>query len=514
MENFMVFDSNLIQKIAKNDPSLVVLNLSCRGIVDTQIESLCTALTNNTKVHSLLVNWNQLTDKGAYCIAELMRTNYYLERVELAGNPNITEACIQEIQLEFSDRFANKPGLRRLALNPYHGAKPVEEVFDLGPHEFITHFYNTKRPIVVRGAIKNTLAAKHWTPEYFTKVLKEKEAPLSVWSPDNCENNQFYSLKKVKLTLPQIMGLLADEATVNSLTGRVYLQNHPLDAFAEIREHIAPPAFCNQINLSKFAAHVWCGQNDTLTQLHFDELDNIFLQVYGEKSITLFPPADTPFLFQYRPDKDVWLKNVHRSRIPGTELLDNYAITHRHATPYHVHMRETDALFIPKHWWHEVRGLAKSSISVNYWFHTNADYLPEVEALFSNEWINYTVPKKKSVLSQVVKLLLQHNCPNYVFERMPFTLIQIAIRFNMIDVVQQLLSHPATELNRLPFYCSPLLLAIVFEEADILALLLKNQAIQASINQEFFGYGCTPLTLATEIGHLGIIKQLTACGAT
>ena len=97
---------------------------------------------------------------------------------------------------------------------------------------------------------------------------------------------------------------------------------------------------------------------------------------------------------------------------------------------------------------------------------------------------------------------------------MPFTLIQVAIRFNMIDVVEQLLSHPSTELIHTPFYCSPLLLAIVFEHQDILALLLKNKTIHASINKTFPGYGCTPLAIATEIGHLGIIKQLTACGAT
>jgi len=509
-----MLDSDLLKKIANNDPWQAVINVSCCEIDDVQIDYICNALTHNTNVHSLLVNWNRLTNKGAYQIAELLRTNHYLERVELAGNPAITEGCIQQLQLEFNDRFLNKQGLRRLALNPYHGARLVEEVFDLEPDVFITNFYHTKRPVVVRGAIKNTMAVKTWTPDYFTKVLQEKEVPLSLWSPADCINNQFYSLKKVKLTIQQMMTLFTDDATVNSLTGRVYLQNHPLNEFADIREHIAPPAFCNLINLTQFAPHLWCGQNDTLTQLHFDELDNIFLQIYGQKSITLFPPTDTRFLFQHKPDKHIWLRNVHRSRIPGTDLLDNYATMHRHATPYHVHMRETDALFIPKHWWHEVRGLSGPSISVNYWFHTHKDYLPEVENLFSSEWMSYGIPEKELIIIQVAKLLLQHNCPNYVFGRMPFTLIQVAIRFNMIDVVEQLLSHPKTELHLTPFYCSPLLLAIVFEHQEILALLLKNGSIHASINSEFAGYGCNPLTLATEIGHLGIIKQLKTCGAT
>ena len=508
-----MLDSNLIEKTASHHLNQAVFNLSCCDVDDAQIESICNALTNNTKVHSLLLNWNKLTDKGAYRIAELMRTNHYLERVELAGNPAITEACVQQIQSEFNDRFSNKRGLRRLALNPYHRARRVDEVSDLGPEEFIKNFYNTKQPIVVRGAIKNTIAAKTWNPEYFTKVLKEKKVPLSVWSPDDCLDNQFYSLKKVQSTIQQMMALFADDATLNSLTGRVYLQNYPLDAFPEIREQIAPPPFSSLINLTKFAPHLWCGQNDTLTQLHFDELDNIFLQVYGQKSITLFPPADTPFLFQYKPDKNIWLRNVHRSRIPGTDLLDNYAEIHRQATPYHVHMRETDALFIPKHWWHEVRGLSQSSISVNYWFHTNTDYLPEVENLFSSDWLSYPIAKKKSILIEVARLLFQHNCPNYVFERMPFTLIQVAIRFNMIEVVEQLLTHPSTELILTPFYCSPLLLAIVFEHQDILDILLKNRIIHASINKEFANYGCTPLTLATDIGHSCIIKLLKTHGA-
>lgn len=509
-----MLDSNLIDNSLTNNPNLAVINLSCCDVDDAQIDSICTALINNTQVHSLLVNWNKLTNKGAYRIAELMRTNHYLERVELAGNPAITEACIQELYVEFNDRFLNKQGLRRLAMNPYHGARPVEEVFDLDPEEFITNFYNTKLPIVVRGAIKDTVAAKSWTPDYFAKVLGEKEVPLSLWSPADYVNNQFYSLKKIKFTVQQIMALLIDDDTSNSLSGRFYVQNYPLDEFSEIRGEITPPAFCNLINLTKFPPHVWCGQNDTLTQLHFDELDNIFLQVYGQKSVTLFPPTDTRFLFQHKPDKTIWLRNAHRSCIPGTDVLDHYALLHRQATPYHVHMRETDALFIPKRWWHEVRGLSGPSISVNYWFHTNADYIPEVERLFSNEWMSHTIPEKKAIIFQVSSLLFQHNCPNYVFERMPFTLIQVAIRFNLIEVVRQLLSHPSTELINTPFYCCPLLLAIVFEHHDILALLLKNSIIRASINREFPGYGFTPLILAGEIGHPGIIKQLIACGAT
>ncbi len=509
-----MLDANLIETIKNNHPTQAVINLSCCDIGDAQIEPLCNALTHNTKVHSLLLNWNKLTDRGAYRVAELIRINPYLERVELAGNSALTERCIQEIQSEFNARFSNKQGLRRLALNPYHGARRVEEVFDLDPAAFITNFYNRKCPIVVRGAIKDTRAAKTWTPEYFSKVLGEKEVPLSIWSPGDNVSNQFYSLRKVKVTIQQMMALFIDDATPNVLTGRFYLQNHPLDAFADIREQITPPAFCDLIPLSKFAPHLWCGQNDTLTQLHFDELDNIFLQVYGQKSITLFPPTDTRFLFQHKPDKHIWLRNVHRSRIPGTDVLDDYASSHRKATPYHVHMRETDALFIPKHWWHEVRGLSGPAISVNYWFHTLADSLPEVNNLFSSEWMSYSIPEKKSILKKVLKLLLQHNCPNYVFESMPFTLIQVAIRFNMIDVVQQLLSHPDTELTLMPFYCSPLLLAIAFEQEEMLALLLKNSTIHALINEKFPGYAFTPLTLANETGHAGIIKQLIAGGAS
>jgi len=367
--------------------------------------------------------------------------------------------------------------------------------------------------IEVWGAIKDSIAAKTWSPGYFNQILGEKQVALSLWSPADYVNNQFYHLKKVKFTIQQIMDLFIDDETINSLSGRFYMQNHPLNEFESIRDHIAPPAFCDLINLTQFAPHLWCGQNDTLTQLHFDELDNIFLQVHGQKSVTLFHPDDTRFLFQYKPEKTIGLRNVHRSRIPGTDLLDHYASMHRHATPYHVHMRETDALFIPKHWWHEVRGLSGSSISVNYWFHTNADYLPDVESHFSSEWMSYSIPEKEALIFQVSTLLFQHNCPNYVFERMPFTLMQVAIRFNLIEVIEKLLLHPRTELCHAPFNCSPLFLAIVFEHQAILALLLKNRIIRGTINNEFPGYGCTPLALAVETGHSGIVKQLIECGA-
>lgn len=458
---------NLINALLNNDPNQIVVHLSCRKLKDSEVKSLCDALINNTHVHSLLLNWNQITDQGVVYLVALLRKNRYLQRVEIAGNSAISDICIQQLHTEFQARFSNQDGLRRLAMNPHRGARCVEEVDDLMPDEFIRRFYQAQRPVVVRGALKHATATEKWTPEYFRNLFGERKIMLSAWTVNGGANQ----LQHLHLTVNQIMALFDDPATINSLSRRLYIQKVSLSAFPELRNQLTSPAFADFIPLQQFTPNIWFGQNDTHTPLHFDEFDNLFFQIYGQKSITLFAPEDTPFLFQHQPNKTTGLMHVHRSRIPSTDVCDDFFPTYQQATPYHVHVREADVLFIPKRWWHEVRSLSSTSISVNHWFPVNSVALPEVDRLFSDAWMTFTEDEKKSSIFQALPWLLHYNQPNYVSEKMPFTLLQLAIRFDVSEVAERLIKHPLIDLARSPCYCHPLLLAKVFDRQDILAML-------------------------------------------
>lgn len=467
----MTLEKHFLDSLLKNAPEQKVVHLSCCKLKDSDIKLLCEALLHNTQVHSLLLNWNQITDQGAAYLLALLRRNHALERVELAGNLAISDACIQQFHTEFRARFSNKDGLRRLAINPHRRARLVEEVDDLSANDFMTQFYRAQHPVVVRGALKQSLVSQTWCPEYFCRLFGEKEITLSVWTTDDDANLRAGRLQHLRLKVAQIMALFDDPATIHSLSRRLYIQKISLDAFPELKYQLTPPAFTNLIPFHQFTPNIWFGQNDTHTPLHFDEFDNLFFQIYGQKSMTLFAPEDTPFLFQYPPDKTTGLMHVHRSRIPSTDVCDGFFPTYQQATPYHVHLFAGDVLFIPKRWWHEVRSLSSTSISVNHWFPASPVALPEVDQLFSDAWMAFTVDEKKASITQALSWLLHYNQPNYVSEKMPFTLLQLAIRFDVPDVVEKLIKHPDIDLENSPCYCHPALLARVFERQDILAML-------------------------------------------
>lgn len=505
---------DLIHRLSANDPNTTVVNLSCCHVNDEMILSICHAITHNTYVHSLLFNWNLLTDKGANHIAAILRSHPHIKRVELAGNPDISDECLRKLQIEFHERFANSKGLQRLAINPHRRSKPVLEAPNLNQTSFLADFYDKNQPVVVRNAITHTPAVQTWSPDYFGHLMKEKESVLSIIDMEEHSKHLPYTIKHIPLKMHALVSQLTANESINSLTKRLYVLKSNLDELPEIKDDITLPDFSQALNHMEHSAHLWIGQSDTHTSLHFDEYDNIFLQIYGEKSILLFPPKDSPFLNPCKPNKETGLRNIHRSHISCTDMLDHVNHPSNRTTPYHVHVQPGDALYIPKGWWHEVRGLSKPTISVNYWFLKQVEGNPYIDTLFSQKsWLKSSLTEKQNAINEASKRLIQINNPNYVSVKIPFTLLQIAIQFNLIEAVERLLEHEKTELKLAPYACTPLFLSIAFGHLNIMRLLLKNPNIACLINQPFEGYGYTPLTLAAEHGHLEILNELVRMGA-
>lgn len=117
---------------------------------------------------------------------------------------------------------------------------------------------------------------------------------------------------------------------------------------------------------------LFVGPAGTLGSAHYDQYDNVFLQVQGSKSIILFDPQcghrglyPFPVHHPYDMRARVDLERPDYDAFPRARELRGAGVV--------AELGPGDALFIPSHWWHHVEATAGDPdwcVSVNFWFDT------------------------------------------------------------------------------------------------------------------------------------------------
>ncbi|KAI9845762.1 MAG: hypothetical protein M1838_001549, partial [Thelocarpon superellum] len=130
-----------------------------------------------------------------------------------------------------------------------------------------------------------------------------------------------------------------------------------------------------------YDANLWIGRPPTYTPLHRDPNPNLFLQLAGHKVVRLFPPPLGTDIFA-RVQKKL---GRHGSPVfRGEEMMhgeERDLLEHEVWTSepsrlsgeidgcYEARLQQGDGLFIPKGWWHSVKGVGQGiNASVNWWF--------------------------------------------------------------------------------------------------------------------------------------------------
>ena len=160
----------------------------------------------------------------------------------------------------------------------------------------------------------------------------------------------------------------------------VYLAQNEL--FDGLMRDFTPPKFCTDGSIGRgnlYATKIWIGPYGTVSPLHYDPLDNVLLQFVGEKVVTLYPPVvkktmTTTTLLE-ETDVDYYYAGLGPSGQMNVSAVDverldfekypNFRLAPRGLK---VRLGEGDMLFIPKRWWHHVRGDSVWSMSLNCWW--------------------------------------------------------------------------------------------------------------------------------------------------
>jgi len=126
-----------------------------------------------------------------------------------------------------------------------------------------------------------------------------------------------------------------------------------------------------------YDSSIWLGLAPTYTPLHRDPNPNLFVQSAGKKLVRLCRPETGRAIFAKVQEK---IGGSASATMRGEEMMQGAEKRALEAEVWHddtasrsavweAELESGDAIFIPKGWWHSIKGVGDGMTgSVNWWF--------------------------------------------------------------------------------------------------------------------------------------------------
>ena len=219
----------------------------------------------------------------------------------------------------------------------------------LSKKEFKIHFLEKKQPVILEGEALHWKAYKKWSFDFFRNMGKDVSVDFKIG------NVMQYEPTKTQFSLQDFIHYMERD---NQNKEKIYLSVFELfKAFPKLESDIDTSLFRSKNIFWKLG---WIDPKGTVTGLHRDFMDNIFIQLRGRKHFYLMAPNQSDLLYQskkYDPGINCSLVDLENYD-PDTYPLFEYAVV------FEANINPGDLLFIPKGWWHHVKSL-DNSISIN-----------------------------------------------------------------------------------------------------------------------------------------------------
>lgn len=138
-----------------------------------------------------------------------------------------------------------------------------------------------------------------------------------------------------------------------------YMGNNILPA--QLMKQIKYPPYFDQALF--IPPRIWIGPKGTLTPLHRDDTDNLFAQVWGQKSFILAAPHHREALGTWSTSPEGGLDGCEVN--PDAPDYQRFPAA-RNVPFLRVTLEAGDLLFLPEGWFHQVESVS-TSLSVNFW---------------------------------------------------------------------------------------------------------------------------------------------------
>ncbi|UUM27781.1 cupin-like domain-containing protein [Acinetobacter colistiniresistens] len=284
-----------------------------------------------------------------------------LEWVQLKQHPYFQIAQEQHFLLkkrnwllDTLDRFAR--------LNPDY--QQIKRISKPTFSEFIQDYYSRNLPVILTDAIQHWPALHKWSPQYFKQTVGTQEVEVQFNREQDPLFERNSTQHKTKMQMHDFVDLVEQSQHSNNfyMTANNAKASHAsLAALFQDIDHFHGYTDHTQVYDRSF---IWFGPKGTFTPLHHDLTNNVLVQIYGRKKVTLIPALQTPHLYN---DVAVFSRIADPHQPNLVEAFPDFI----HSNKIECILNEGESLFIPLGWWHCVESL-DISMSVSF-THFNID---------------------------------------------------------------------------------------------------------------------------------------------
>ncbi|KAI9649011.1 hypothetical protein NHQ30_001577 [Ciborinia camelliae] len=247
-------------------------------------------------------------------------------------------------------------------------------------------FVSLNRPFIVRGFASDWKAISTWSLSHLKSTLSSHQVNVAVTPHGNADSptpNEDGDLAFVKpweefqpfpefvdfVSQQELRGRKEGEEVRYAQTQNDNLRNEYSSLFSDVEKDISFARIALQQDPD--AINLWIGNSHSLTSLHKDPYQNIYVQILGQKHFTLLPPLSTPCINEVPLPSASYTRSISnpsmltiKHDIPHTELpiatwdpddpSTNPTKYSHLAQPMHVTLEKGDMLYLPALWYHKV----------------------------------------------------------------------------------------------------------------------------------------------------------------
>ena len=221
----------------------------------------------------------------------------------------------------------------------------VDRRRSLSSRSFLNNYYSANLPVVLTDVAHEWDAIKKWSPIYLGDVLGD--AVVEVMTGRDADPHYEVNSRQHKTSMP-FRHYLRDVASA-SYSDNTYLvgNNRLLDAPAATplwEDFSIDRRYLDDSN-ARGKVFLWFGPAGTITPLHHDLANALFVQVYGRKVMRLISPLRSHCVYNnYAVYSEVDAAKPDLARHPKFERAHQLTVV----------IKPGQALFLPVGWWHHV----------------------------------------------------------------------------------------------------------------------------------------------------------------